>query len=453
MNLFESLSDIVFHSTRIPNLINILKTNTFVLSTSMGTKSDKDLDVPGYDFFMSLSNVKEGGYDKGMSPDVKLVLDGRKFNQRYKSKPVEYWGTTFHNAAKERAEKLMAEQGKLSKSQLREQTRYDENESRLFSTKSTIPNAKSYIKEIHILFDRNPRKSTVEELMKLTADIPTYSYVDKEDFATMNKAKSTKMNVDEYEPESEYNYQPYEHPLEYIKGLYDWCHGIKDSDEVKSIVRSYSWDRESAITAEIHNVKKDPKALKMMEQISWYMRKKKYTSITQLINEIVSYYKQKNEEAHMEYVKQQKAEQERAGLIAAIDEQLNSNPKAFFNTGDVDPYTYGGILFFKDEKGRIEAVALEEVDEDDKVNFTRISYEDPSTLDWVDWSNFEVKPEQATTLEDKLQLFADAVNHYGVENFGSYGYEKRNKADIMYRFPTEMTTGEEIMRERESAAG
>lgn len=450
MNLFESLSDIVFHSTRIPNLINILKTNTFVLSTSLGTASDKDLDIPGYDFYMSLSNVKEGGYDKGMSPDVKLVLDGRKFNQRYKSKPVEYWGSTYHNAARERAEKLIASQGSLSKSQIKEQTRYDENESRLFSTKSTIPNAKSYIKEIHILFDRNPRKSTVEELMKVAGDIPIYSYVNQDDFATMNKAKSTKMNIEEYEPESDYKYQPYEPSYEYIRGLYEWCHGIKESDAIQSLIRSYSWDSDSSITAEIHNAKKNPKALKMMEQISWYMRKKKYTSISQVIKEIVSYYKQKNEEAHMEYMKKHQAEQDRIGLVAAIDEQLNNNPKAFFNTGDVDPYTYGGILFFRDEKGRIEAVALEEADEDDKVNFTRISYEDPSSLDWVDWSNFEVKPEQATSEEDKLQLFADAVNHYGVENFGSYGYEKRNKADIMYRFPTADMSGEEIMRERES---
>lgn len=454
MNLFESVSDIVFHSTRIPNLISILKTNQFVLSTSMGTQSDKDLDQPGYHFYMSLSNVKESGYDKGMSLDVKLVLDGRKLNHNYKSKPVEYWGSTFHGAAKEKAEHYVKQHGTLSRSQIREITRYDENESRLYNTKSTIPNAKQYIKEIHILFDDAPRKSDVEKMVELAGDIPLFGYADKETFSTLNKKKAISLSFDSYKPEPTYKHVPYEGSLEYITALYEWCSGVKNRESINTIARSYGWDKDSAILADIHNQKKNPKVLKMLEQVSWYMRKNGLDSIGQVIKEIVSFNRKLQEDEYMEFQKQHAAKNEREQKVTQLDEKLTNIQRAFYVAGDADPYTYGGILFFRDEAGRIEAVAIDDSDSDTEheIGFTRISYEDPRKLNWVNWDSMDASPNNTSDEGDLLQLFADAVRSYGVENFGSYGYEKRSKANIMLQFPTKDMSGEEIMREIEAQA-
>lgn len=454
MNLLESVSDIVFHSTRIPNLINILKTNQFVLSTSMGTQSDKDLDQPGYHFYMSLSNVKESGYDNGASPDVKLVLDGRKLNHNYKSKPVEYWGSAFHGAAKEKAEQYVKQQGTLSRSQIREITRYDENESRLYNTKSTIPNAKQYIKEIHIMFDDVPRKSDVEKILDLVGDIPVFGYSDKEAYATLNKQKAIPLSFDTYKPEPTYEHVPYEGSLDYIKAIFEWCSGVKNQESIDAIAHTYSWDKDSAILADLHNQKKNPKVLKMLEQVSWYMRKRGYDSIGQVIKEIVSFKRKQNEDEHMKLVAEHKAREEREQKVARLDEKLTQIQRAFFVAGDADPYTYGGILFFRDESNRIEAVAIDEADSDTdhEIDFTRISYEDPRKLDWVNWDVIGNSPAGVTDESELLHLFADAVRGYGVENFGSHGYEKLSKANIMLQFPTPDMSGEEIMREIEAQA-
>ena len=419
----------------------------------MGTQADANLDHPDYHFYMSLSNVKEGGYDKGTAPDVKLVLDGRKLNHNYKSKPVEYWGSVFHGASKEKAAQYMKEHGTLSRNQMREITRYDENESRLFNKKSTIPNAKQYIKEIHMMFNDSPRKSDIDSIIQLADGIQLFAYADKEAFATMNKKKSIPLSFDNYQPESDYTYVPYEN-LGYITALYEWCRGVRNSESLKEIANSYSWDRESSIMADIHNNKKNPKALKLMEQISWYMRKHKLDSIGQIIKEIVSFYRKQQEDEYMALEQKQKAQEERERKVAALDEKLTGIQRAFHVDGDVDPYTYGGILFFRDEAGRIEAVAIDDSDSDTEheIGFTRISYEDPSKLSWVDWDTMYASPEKVTDEGALLQLFADAVRNYGVENFGSHGYEKRNKANIMLQFPTEDMSGEEIMREIEAQA-
>jgi len=83
MVLLESLSATVFHSTSLRALNKILTDNKFHLSSSLGTPSDADVNKPWYHFFMSLSNVKNSGYDIGNNLEVKLVLYGDKLNSNY----------------------------------------------------------------------------------------------------------------------------------------------------------------------------------------------------------------------------------------------------------------------------------------------------------------------------------------------------------------------------------
>jgi hypothetical protein len=64
----------------------------------MGTKSDA-LNKRHKMFYMSLSNVKNSGFDVGTHKDVKLVLNGDKLNTNYHSSAVDYWGRDFRNAA------------------------------------------------------------------------------------------------------------------------------------------------------------------------------------------------------------------------------------------------------------------------------------------------------------------------------------------------------------------
>ena len=131
----EGLSSIVYHNTHIDNCLDILKTNRFELTTMLGTGSDKFSDKF---YYMSFSRVKFGGYAYTL-PDnniVTLILDGSRFNQRYKAGPVDYWGPEFKKAGREQSIELGMRQ--------------DENEERIFTDDPFIPNAKKYIFGIQI---------------------------------------------------------------------------------------------------------------------------------------------------------------------------------------------------------------------------------------------------------------------------------------------------------------
>ena len=93
-SLKESVSSIVYHTTYPYKAVEICKSNQFILSSSLGTKSDRNLQPDYKPFYLSTSRIKFGGFAMSLSNTTicTLVLDGNKFNQRYSGGSVDYWG-------------------------------------------------------------------------------------------------------------------------------------------------------------------------------------------------------------------------------------------------------------------------------------------------------------------------------------------------------------------------
>lgn len=181
------ISPVLYHITSLHNAVNILEEDRFNLRFAY---SADDLSKPKNKlYFFSAMRVPSGGFRE--QGEVTLVLDGSKLSQKYKGSPVDYWGESFRKAAEE------------SKS---DPTRYDETEDRIWNTDPTIPNASSYIKEIHCVFDRTGRyagepifaKHQNERLRKLSEECikkgtPLYIYSTYKDKYLLNKAKAKKL--------------------------------------------------------------------------------------------------------------------------------------------------------------------------------------------------------------------------------------------------------------------
>ena len=456
--LLESLSSICYHSTTESGLLGILKSNSFVLTSSIGTHSDRTQDKPGHHFYLSLSNVKEGGYDIGTHKEVKLVLDGNQFNHNYASRSVDYWGKDFRDAshanAKEQADR---DGGNMSQSLIRSAIRTDENETRVYSKKQTIPNAKKYIKEIHILMDRLSLKNSAL-ILELSGTIPVFAYQDKDAFQYLNKKKS--INLSDYQTvdnnKREYTKPEYDIDPQII-GMYEWCSGIKTSPNIDKLFSGMSWvDWGSGVMADIHNNKSNPKYGKIFEKISWYMRKKGYNRIEDIFTEMKEFMRQKRAEETKKYELEREVRRMRIERMTNIDGKLAESTRAFHVVGDVDPYTHGGILFFRDGK-HIDAVKVDGHESDDtKVMFTRLAFYDPRTERWIDRnaieSTYGINFDSISTEEEMLDLYANCVDYYGVENFGSDGMHKQKRSHIMMAFPTEDVDADAIMYALEAEA-
>jgi hypothetical protein len=69
-----------------------MATGTFELSSDLGSV-EQQYAPKGYRYFLSTTRTLTGGYHEYTSSgSAMFVLDGNWFNDRYKSKPVDYWG-------------------------------------------------------------------------------------------------------------------------------------------------------------------------------------------------------------------------------------------------------------------------------------------------------------------------------------------------------------------------
>lgn len=131
----ESLASVVYHATFANKFLEILKADSFFLSSSLGSRADQVSKK--YHYFMSFSRVKFGGFSrmKETTGQVTLVIDGQKLNERFKGVSLDYWGSDY------RPESAEAES----------RWKFDENEDRLLTNVPEIKNASSYIREAHVL--------------------------------------------------------------------------------------------------------------------------------------------------------------------------------------------------------------------------------------------------------------------------------------------------------------
>jgi len=165
--LQERASDILYHMTKLSNLYSILKKNQFILKSTLKRTEYKFSRNKFY--YLSTARSKTNWYFQDFMDDLPnaciLVLDGNKLNNKYKGVPVHYFSTF----------KYM---------------NYDEMEDRILSNDPVIPNAKSYIKEIHI-YSILPSDNTIayiNEIKKIVKDnISIYIYNDRNSFMNLNK--------------------------------------------------------------------------------------------------------------------------------------------------------------------------------------------------------------------------------------------------------------------------
>jgi hypothetical protein len=90
--LTESLSRIAYHYTNLHSASKIMASGKFELSSDLGSV-EQQYAPKGYRYFLSTTRTLTGGYHEYTSSgSAMFVLDGNWFNDRYKSRPVDYWG-------------------------------------------------------------------------------------------------------------------------------------------------------------------------------------------------------------------------------------------------------------------------------------------------------------------------------------------------------------------------
>jgi tetratricopeptide (TPR) repeat protein len=164
--LYESLTDTVYHFTITDKLIKILQNDAMNFSTALGSK--EDLKNRGKYNFLSFTRSKMSGFSDG---NVKIVFDGRKLNQKYKSIPFDFY-------QEEKNDKQIYFSYINALNSL-------EQEDRIISNDLEIPNVSKYIKEIHI-FDEAAiyKPNYLGWIFYKTQEknIPLYIYYNKKNF-------------------------------------------------------------------------------------------------------------------------------------------------------------------------------------------------------------------------------------------------------------------------------
>lgn len=186
-SLFEEVSAKVFHITHPSRVINILKTNKFELSKSETPNSSNSVNVnlKKYSYYMSTARNMQSDFiktsmDYSINPTV-LELDGKKLSQNYKAKPHDFFSRPFYNK-----EKKKFSQNKMTSSH--------EAEDRIYSQKKTIPNARKYIKAIHVGDKEENMSEKTKKLLKSLKEnsggIPVYFYKEMKDFRLLKKQRA-----------------------------------------------------------------------------------------------------------------------------------------------------------------------------------------------------------------------------------------------------------------------
>lgn len=165
--LLREAQSIYYHYTYA--LHDILMSDSFELSNAFVKPAEARLSPKGFNkpYYLSMSRNPSGSY-KG---DQLLVLDGDRLSQKYQIVPTNYWGSRSGMGG--------------------------EMEDRLWSSEPTIPNAREYIKEIHLyvpkerLYDKN--EPLIPSVLQYTK-IPFYIYNDRKDLFLMNKKNAVEIS-------------------------------------------------------------------------------------------------------------------------------------------------------------------------------------------------------------------------------------------------------------------
>ena len=160
-DLFEGISDVLYHVTGFQNLLNILSENEFQLRPTFAKRAEQEQTRKRSDlYYMSTARSKNSKYIQDSRGAI-LRLDGRKLKQRYSGYGMDYWGAAFRSVDPA-----------------------TEQEDRIFTQNPTIPNAKQYIDAIDISLEFS--EDQAERIFKIysaakKSGIPVNFYDSKKD--------------------------------------------------------------------------------------------------------------------------------------------------------------------------------------------------------------------------------------------------------------------------------
>jgi len=250
----ESMSDVVFHYTRLDGLISILQTNKINLSPSYGIGADQAVN---YNKLFSLSlttarNSATGFFGSGKNQEasqgrIRLEMNGRELNYNYKSKHVDYW------------------QYPKTKDITQNSTSYDEMEERLLSDKNQISPANRYISAIEIHIDKSQydRYHIVKQLAE-KLNIPCYFYDNGKNFNYSIKAKAVELpetyqTTDRYNP----NYTEEQLKSRTISNVYRLAAFVSyKNDVIKNKILQYAKENNFNVADLQNKIEEDIKNLK-----------------------------------------------------------------------------------------------------------------------------------------------------------------------------------------------
>ena len=181
----SAATSILFHATNLSKLNTILTDDKFELTTCVGIPAENEYAKEYYYLSMTRSRLGDYHLRNCNTGDVLITLDGNKLNQRYKTKPIDYWGE--------------------------ERRKYTggsyEAEDRLFTNDPFIDKASQYIVEISIIVkpeDIAQRGKFIRSVMLKAKykHIPMYIFSNPKDWLTNNKAKAYKIATIKINPQS-----------------------------------------------------------------------------------------------------------------------------------------------------------------------------------------------------------------------------------------------------------
>lgn len=284
----ESLSRVAYHYTSLPAALRILKSGNFELSSSLGTPAEQQYTMQGRPYFMSTTRTKRGGYHMQSvgSRGVMFVLDGNWFNQRYKSRPIDYW----------------EDRGKLHTG------RTSEAEDRVYSAEPRIPIGGVVAVHVYNALGRDDAdrdahaNALVREILiaAKTQGIPAYFYTDRTNWLNQDTSKTADVKLltgqrkpSWYRPPRRRTYMQnwVELMLANAKNQLS-----KDADKLRYNL-NYDYDRraaEQALAIDMSNARKPESGPERQDliKIIAYMRQHNLHTIQDFVNSIAAKWKE-----------------------------------------------------------------------------------------------------------------------------------------------------------------
>ena len=276
-DLFEGISDILFHRTGFKNLIQILEKDQFELRPTFAKPSEQEQTRRKTDlYFMSTARTKNSKYISDSRSPV-LTLDGKKLKQNYSGYGMDYYGPAWREI----------------------QSGEYEQEDRVFSQKPNIENAKKYILLIEIVMEYNSdQANNIFKIYSMAkkSGIPIKFYDSIQDRNTGKNPLSEKQVREELkrnlkQPDNR-PYTPPRRPMYVGDAVPAIFLGLKFDPEdnipadvktrIDKFLRKWPGIDKETVKADFHNANSSERHRNLMTQIVAFMKKNNLRTVDDL---------------------------------------------------------------------------------------------------------------------------------------------------------------------------